>query len=205
MLLPVLFFLYEGLRAQRHVLLLVIVAAVPVTRDLNAMLHTTLLPDLRYRIRQFQERQRIAQGDAWLAFVAILLLAFCFFHSPAARAIQVGKSVTPRLLTFLHQHPDRFQRPLVTTWNAGPLLWNMRPDFRVNFDDRFDFYGDATVLPLINLYNGSAGWRETLAQGRYDSAILDPYMQLNQFLHLTSGWHETYRDEHAVVYWRDAR
>jgi hypothetical protein len=204
-ILPVLFFLFEGLKTQRHVLLLVIVAAVPVAGDLQAVLHTTWLPWLRDRLRQFQERQRNAQGDAWLAGVAAIVLTLLFLHAPAAQRIEVGKSVTPRLVSFLHEHPDRFQRPLVTTWNAGPLLWNMRPDFRVSFDDRGDFYGDKTVFSFVNLYNGVPGWRETLEKGGYDSAILDPYLQLNQLLHFVPGWREVYRDDHAVVYWKDAK
>ena len=202
---PVLFFLDEGVKAQRQVLLLAEVAAVPVARDLQALFDGKGLPFLRDRLRQFAERQRLAQGDAWLAMLAAVVLTFLFVHSAPGAKIEVGKSVTPHLVDFLRAHPDRFARPLVTTWNAGPLLWNMRPDFRVSFDDRFDFYGDDTVYSFVHLFNGNPGWRDTLDKGNYDSAILDPYLPLNQFLHLTPGWHEVYRDEHAVVYWRDAR
>ncbi len=207
-LLPVLFFLYEGLKTQRHVLLLVIVAAVPVARDLQALLQTTWLPFIRERLAEFQARQRAAGGDAWLAFVMMLVFAALFVRTPIGHDIQVGKSVTPQLMTFLHDHPDRFQRPLTTTWNAGPLLWNMRPDFRVSMDDRGDFYGDPTVFAFVDMVNGQAGskakpaWRDTLDQGNYDSAILDPYLQLNQLLRLQPDWHEVYRDDHAAVYWK---
>jgi hypothetical protein len=201
-LVPVLFFLYEGLKTQRHVLLLVLVAAIPVARDLQAILHGTWWPWLRERLRLFQERQRTGQADAWMAMVATVVFAFVFPHAPAAQKIEVGGSVTPRLVAFLQQHSDRFHRPLVTTWNAGPLLWAMRPDFRVSFDDRGDFYGDKTVFSFVDLYNGVPGWRDTLDRGNYDSAILDPYLQLNQLLHLTGGWTEVYRDQHAVVYWK---
>ncbi len=200
---PVLFFLDEGLKAQRHVLLLMEIAAVPIVRDLSALFHGRAFPELRDRLRLFAERQRFAGGDAWLALVAAVVLTLLFLPSAAARKIEVGKSVTPQLVDFLRAHPDRFTRPLVTTWNAGPLVWNLRPDFRVSFDDRGDFYGDKTVFSFVNLYNGVPGWRETLDKGNYDSAILDPYLQLNQLLHLTTGWHEVYRDAHAVVYWRD--
>jgi len=201
---PVLFFLEEGLKSQRQVLLLMEIAAVPIGRDLQALLERRAFPFLRNRLRQFADRQRLARGDAWIALAAAIVLVLLFLPSDAARKIEVGKSVTPRLVSFVRQHPDRFLRPLVTTWNAGPLLWNLRPDFRVSFDDRFDFYGDKTVYSFVHLYNGVPGWRDTLAQGNYDSAILDPYLQLNQLLHLTPGWHEVYRDDHAVVYWRDA-
>jgi hypothetical protein len=201
-LLPVLFFLYEGLKTQRHVLLLVLIAAVPMARDLQAVLHGTWWPFLRDRLARFQERQRTGGADAWMAGVASIVLALLFLHAPAAQRIVVGSSATPRLVNFLRQHPDRLTRPLVTTWNAGPLLWALRPDFRVSFDDRGDFYGDKTVFSFVDLYNGVPGWRDKLEQGRYHSAILDPYLQLNQLLHLTPGWSEVYRDEHAVVYWK---
>jgi hypothetical protein len=199
---PLLFFLYEGLKAQRQVLLLMEVTAVPVAQDLQVLFDGRALPFVRDRLRQFAFRQRLARGDAAWGALAAVIITLLFLSSAAARKIQVGQTATPRLLTFLRQHPDRFTRPLVTTWNAGPLLWNMRPGFRVSFDDRFDFYGDKTVYSFVHLYTGAPGWRETLDQGGYDSAILDPYLQLNQFLHLTPGWHEVYRDDHAVVYWR---
>lgn len=201
--LPVLFFLYQGLKAQRHVILLMEIVAVPVARDLEVVLHGTWWPFLRERLKEFQARQRLAGGDAWLALVAALVLTALFVRMPITHDIYVGGSVTPKLVAFLRDHPDRFHRPLTTTTNAGPLLWNMRPDFRVSIDDRGDFYGDDTVFSFIDMTKGSAGWDEKLKKGNYDSLILDPYLQLNQLLHFLPEWKEVYRDEHVVVYWRD--
>jgi len=200
--LPVFFFLYTGLKAQRHVLLLMEVAAAPIARDLEVLLHGTWWPFLRERLKEFQDRQRLAGGDAWLALIAALALTALFVRTPIAHNIEVGKSITPKLLAFLRDHPDRFRRPLTTTWNAGPLLWNMRPNFRVSFDDRGDFYGDDTVFSFVNMTTGASGWRDTLEKGNYDSAILDPYLQLNQLLHFLPEWKEVYRDNKSVVYWK---
>ena len=200
--LPILFFLYEGLKAQRHVLLLLIIAAVPVARDLEVLLHGTWWPHLRRRLKDFQANQRLAGGDAWLALVTALLMAFYFEHAVASQNIRVG-SISPKVIDFLRDHPDRFHRPLTTTWNAGPLLWYMRPDFRVSFDDRGDFYGDDMVYSLINTMNGSDGWDEKLKKGNYDSLIVDPYLQINQLIKFFPEWKQVYRDEHVVVYWRD--
>jgi hypothetical protein len=201
--LPVLFFLYEGLKAQRHVILLVEIAVVPVARDLEVLLHGAWWPILRERLQEFQTRQRLAGGDAWLALVAALVLTALFMRTPIGHDIRVGGTVTPKLVAFLKDHPDRFHRPLTTTGNAGPLLWNMRPDFRVSIDDRGDFYGDDTVFSFNDMTHGSAGWDEKLGKGNYDSLILDPYLQLNQLLHFLPEWKQVYRDEHVVVYWRD--
>ena len=203
--LPVLFFLWEGLKAQRHVLLLVEAAIVPVMRDFDTLFLGKYAGFVRERGRLFQERQRLAGGDARLAPLVALLIAALYLHSAPAQRLTVGASVTPGLRDFVRAHPDRFQRPLVTTWNAGPLLWNARPWFRVNFDDRGDFYGDAEVFRLVNLGNGQGDWRAQLEKDRYDSAILDPYLPLKKRLSTAPGWHQVYADDHAVVFWRDPR
>jgi hypothetical protein len=180
------------------------IAAVPIARDLEVLLHGTWWPFLRDRLGQFQERQRLAGGDAWLCLVLAIILAFLFARTPAAREIHVGESITPQLVAFVRGHPDHFRRPLVTTWNAGPLLWRLRPDFRVSFDDRGDFYGDPVVFATVDLYNGAAGWRMTLDKGHFDSAILDPYLELVQLLALSPDWKEVYRDKKTVVFWKAA-
>jgi hypothetical protein len=201
-ILPVFFFLYEGLRAQRHVLLLIEVAAVPVARDLDVLLLGRWWPRLRSQLKSFQAQQRLANGDAWLCLVAALVAGLAFPHAGAARKIEVGSSVTTGLLNFIRDHPDRFRRPLVTTWNAGPLLWNLRPDFRVSFDDRGDFYGDPTVFAFVALFNTDSGWRETLAQGDFDSAIVDDYLPLTNNLPLLPAWKRVYQDAKTTVFWR---
>jgi hypothetical protein len=217
MLLPVLFFLDEGLKAQRHVLFLVIVASVPVARDLEALFQGPWLPSFRdrypfaaaffggigERLREFQVTQRTAGGDAWMALIAALGVTWLFLHTPVPQRLFVGASITPRLVGFVLDHPDRFQRPLTTTANAGPLLWNARPGFRVSFDDRGDFYGDKTVYAFVDLYGCAPGWRDKLQQGDYDSALLDRRLLLNEFITTVPGWKEAYRDDKTIVYWRD--
>jgi hypothetical protein len=199
---PLLFFLYAGLKAQRHVLLLVEIAAVPVGRDLDVLFTTRRLPFIRRIFRNFQARQRLAGGDAWLALVTALFFSWLLLRTPITHDLHVG-GLKPAALQFLREHPDRWHRPLTTTWNAGPLLWNLRPGFRVSLDDRGDFYGDKTVYAFTDFGNGVPGWQDTLKKGNYDSLLLDPYLPLNQLLHLTPGWHEVWRDSQLVVYWPD--
>src|ERR1700677_1151660 len=57
---PMLFFLYLGLKSQRHVLLLIEIASVPLARDLEVLLHARWLPYIRERLGEFQSRQRLA-------------------------------------------------------------------------------------------------------------------------------------------------
>jgi hypothetical protein len=201
--LPVLFFLYEGFHAQRHVLLLIIVAAVPVARDLEGIFKGKWPTFLRERLGEFQATQRSAGGDAWLSLLAVIALTLLFLRVPAAHTMMVGGGMSPQLLSFMREHMDRFQRPMTTTWNAGPLLWNLRPDFRVSIDDRGDFYGDEAVFNFVHTTDGSPGWQERLNKGNYDSLILDPYLKINDLLKKVPEWKQVYRDKHVVIYWRD--
>ena len=198
--LPVIFFLYEGMKAQRHVLLLIETATVPLARDLDTLLPRA--PLVQEILDRFQARQREAGGDAWLALIAAVMLAVLFVHTPLLKPIKVGRMVSPQLVTFLRDHPDRFQRPFTTTANAGPLLWAMRPDFRVSIDDRGDFYGDKTVFRFADAIQGHAGWDETLKEGNYDSILLEPNWQLNDLLKSRSEWREVWRNKDVVIYWR---
>lgn len=200
---PVLFFLWEGLRFQRHVLLLVEIAAVPLARDLESLLPRAW-PWLAEILDRFQSRQRQAGGDAWLALLSAVIIAFLFVHTPLPKPIQVGANVSPRLVAFLRDHPDRFQRPLTTTWNAGPLLWAMRPDFRVSIDDRGDFYGDDWVYRSADVLTGAADWDKKLREGNYDSLLLDPYWKLNDLLKTMPEWKPVWRDKSVIVYWKTA-
>jgi hypothetical protein len=199
---PVIFFLYEGMKAQRHVLLLVEVAAVPLARDLQVLL-PSLFALLQGILDRFQARQREARGDSWLALVAAVVMGALFVHTPLGGLIHVGRTVSPQLVTFLREHPDRFQRPFTTTGNAGPLLWAMRPDFRVSIDDRGDFYGDDYVFRFADTLTGAPGWEENLQTGRFDSLLLDPNWKLNELLKSKPEWKEVWRDKDIVVYWRD--
>jgi hypothetical protein len=200
---PVLFFLWEGLKFQRHVLLLMEIAALPVARDFQSLLRGVGPAFLRDRLAIFQEKQRQAGGDAWLALLAALIVTTIFVHSSAAQNLKVGANVSPQLVAFLRDHPDRFRRPLTTTRNAGPLLWALRPDFHVSIDDRGDFYGDKYVFNFIDVINGSDNWQEKLDAGNYDSLLLDPFMALNHLLKDQPQWKQVWRDDDIVVYWRD--
>jgi hypothetical protein len=200
---PVVFFLWEGLKAQRHVLLLIEIAAVPVARDLEVLLQGAGPSYLRERLDLFQAKQRQAGGDAWLALVAAVVVTALFVRAPVARQMNVGTNVSPQLVAFLRDHPDRFQRPFTTTGDAGPLLWAMRPDFRVSIDDRGDFYGDNYVYHFADTLAAAPGWEENLKVGDFDSLLLDPNWPLNHALKDRPEWKEVWRDAGIVVYWRD--
>ena len=82
---PVLFFLDEGLKAQRQVLLLMEIAAAPVARDLQALLRRALaFPSCATGCGISPTASGSRGGDAWLALVAGVVLVLLFLPSDAA-------------------------------------------------------------------------------------------------------------------------
>jgi hypothetical protein len=199
--LPLLLFLYFAFHVQRHVLLLVLVAAVPVCRELDLWLNSHLGDGLKKRLEAFAEIERTNHSALWqIPLIALVTLAV-YLPGAQAKQLRVGaKNISPQAIEFLRAHRPQFQRPLVTTWNAGALLYYLAPDFRVTYDDRTEFYGDARLLPYIDLLRARPGWEKILTEGRFDSAILDNDFALTGALRKLPDWELVYEDKLAVIF-----
>lgn len=201
MALPLLLFLYFGFKVQRHVMLLLVVAAVPVCRDLDAWLDALLSPALRQRIARLGTIERWNYSFLWIIPFAALVTVPLFLQSKNAASLRVGaNNITPEAIDFIRSHRAQFQRPLVTTWNAGALVYHLAPDFRVTFDDRTEFYGDSRLKPYIALLHLNSGWEKTLRDGNYDSIILDHDFPLSEALRLSPQWHLVYEDKLTLIF-----
>lgn len=199
--LPLLVFLYFGIKVQRHVLLLLIVAAVPVCRDLDSWLDLLLPESLRQRIKRLTAVEQYNYSFLWIIPLAALLAVPFFLKSKGATSLRVGaNNITPAALDYIRTHRAQFQRPLVTTWNAGALVYHLAPDFRVTFDDRTEFYGDARLKPYIAMLRLNPGWEKTLREGHYDSLILDDNVALTQALRTSRDWRLVYEDKLTVIF-----
>lgn len=201
LLLPLLLFLYFGIKVQRHVMLLLIVAAVPVCRNLDACLELLISPGLRERLERLAAVERRNVSYLWIIpFTALIATPF-FLTSHAAKNLRVGdQNISPSAIDFIRAHRAQFQRPLVTTWNAGALVYHLAPDFRVTFDDRTEFYGDARLKPYITLLFTKPGWERILKEGGYDSIILDHDFALVEALRRDPQWQLIYEDQSAVIF-----
>ncbi len=191
--LPLLVFTYFAFKAQRHGMLLAVIAAAPLARDLEFVLRRYILKgfkELEEWLDEIQATQRTAGADAWLCVVAILVAYPIFAGSEFATNIKdVGSFRVPSaVVDFVKTHLDHMRRPLTSTGNAGPLLWLVRPNFRDSFDDRGDLYGDPQVFAFIHLQTTAKGWLEILKAGHYDSAIMETDFPLAHVLDRVPGW-----------------
>lgn len=201
--LPLLLFLYFGVKVQRHVLLLLIVAAVPVCRDLDAWLEVFLCEGTRQRLFAYTEIERRNTSYVWIIPVAALFSTLIFIRTSGAHNLRVGyQNVSPEAVNFIRDHRDQFQRPLVTTWTAGALVYHLAPDFRVTYDDRTEFFGDARLKPYIALLQTQPGWQQTLTHDDFDSAILDHDFSITDALRQLPGWQLVYEDELNAIFVR---
>lgn len=201
--LPLLLFLYFGCKVQRHVLLLLIVAAVPVCREWTAWLNAISPARLKERLATLNAIEFHSRSHWWMIPVVGLFAVSLFLHSAGASHLRVNaKNITPESIEYIRAHREQFRRPLVTTWNAGALVYHLAPDFRITYDDRTEFYGDARLTPYIGLLRLEPGWEETLHEGKFDSAILDREFPITQALALLPDWKLVHEDELSVIYVR---
>jgi hypothetical protein len=199
--LPLLVFLYFGLKVQRHVLLLLIVAAVPVARDWQVWLLSCLSSSRAEKLAVFTREEARNRSHWWTIPLIGAIMACLFIHSPASRDLRVAAfNVSPGTIDYINAHRDHFRRPLTTTWNGGPLAYYLGPNFRISFDDRTDLYGDGRLQPYIGLLQLAPGWEQTLVEGGYDSAILESGYPLTQALAHLPGWRQVRQDALSVIF-----
>lgn len=216
-MLPVLVFLYFSVNVQRHVLLLLIVAAIPAARGWHALIVALMSSETVGRWRQFSRVEQRSVSHRWQIPLAAAFMIAAFAGLGLGNGLRVGNlSLTPEAVDFLRANADRFRRPLTSTWVAGPLLYYLGPEIRVSHDDRTDLYRDAIIEPYIRILNAQPGWEQLIAKDGYDSAILDkkranpenpgatmsrlPDFPINRRLGELPGWKRVYEDDYAIVY-----
>jgi hypothetical protein len=203
-LVPTLVFLFFSFKSQRHLFLLVLVASVPICRVVLDM-RRALPEKISGRWRRFLELEREGRGDVWAVPLVAIVFAVAFIPSGTSRRLRIGDAhLSATAAEFLRANLSRVQRPITTTGNGGALIYYFFPELRVSFDDRSDF-GDRENWRFLGLYAMRPGWRTVLAEGQFDSAILDPKMPLADGLSLLGDWREVYRDSVVVIFLHESK
>jgi len=198
---PLVAFAYFANTTQRHVLVLLIVAAVPVCRAWGGFLLHVLKGTPRRRVLAFSAYEQRSRSHLWQAPVLALLGVGVFVLSPASAGLRVGNdNVSLQAVDVLRKLGGSIQRPLTTTWNGGPLFYHLGPDFKISHDDRNEFHGDERIYDLRRLLFAKAGWRGSLRQGRYDAVILEPGWPLGYKLRNDDQWHLFYADDVTEIF-----
>jgi hypothetical protein len=112
------------------------------------------------------------------------------------------KNVSAAAVAYITERATTWKRPLTTTRNGGTLIYYGYPRMRVSFDDRSDFYGDTVNFSQFRLQELRRGWREVLAEGDYDAAVLSPSDGLRTGLESLAEWRNVFEDKTVVIFER---
>lgn len=199
--LPLVVFAYFATQSQRHVLLLLFVAAVPICRDWGGAFRRLVKGEAGRRVAALSRFERESRSYLWQVPTLAVLVGAVFLVTPGAAALRVGDAnVSARAVAYLQANVECFQRPLTTTWNGGPLAYHLGPDLKISFDDRNEFHGDIRLYLLRHLLGARSGWRHHLESGDYDSAILEPGWPLARELNRSPRWRGVYQDDTALIF-----
>ncbi|MEM1058084.1 MAG: hypothetical protein AAGK14_02450 [Verrucomicrobiota bacterium] len=201
--LPLVVFAYFAVTSQRHVLLLLLVAAVPLCRAWGGFLLHVMSGPQRERVLGVTRFERASRSHLWQVPLLAAVLALPFLATPIAGELRVGeRNLSPEAVAWLKANREQVRRPLTTTWNGGPLAYHLGPDFKISYDDRNEFHGDARLNDLITLLEARHGWRELLRREGFDSVIVEPGRKLVYKLRGRRGWLQVHEDETVVIFVR---
>jgi hypothetical protein len=210
-LLVLLIWLGFGLYSMRNIPLFAI-AGVPVLVELaDGALAGAAESGRRWAQALAASARRLSRTDAALAgggwaVAAAVIMAVVFVARPpdfyrfSPRVFPVAAADE----LAAHPPPGRMFNDFI--W-GGYLLYRLWPAQQVFIDGQTDFYGEALTREYAQVSAAAPGWQQVLA--RYDVTwiIVPVDGPLAQRLSAGDepGWVETYRDETAVIFMRDAR
>lgn len=199
--LPIVVFAYFAIQSQRHVLILLLVAAVPICRDWAGAFRVWVRGAAAERVAKLSEYERQSRSYLWQVPALAVLSVGIFLLTPMAKTLRVGAfNVSPETVEVIRAQQHLFQRPFTTTWNGGPLAYHLGPEFKISFDDRNEFHGDGRMLRFYHVIRARAGWQDYFKLERFDSAILAPNWPLARELAADPTWKRLHADELSVVF-----
>ncbi len=95
--------------------------------------------------------------------------------------------------------------PMFNSYNwGGYLLWTLYPEYPVFVDGRTDLYDDAFLREYLDAAAGGPGWQETLDRFDVKLVVMEAGSGLDRELGHNDAWLESYRDDLAVIFEREA-
>ena len=197
-------FLFSGtafmaLYAGRNIATFALVAAPVLARHLNAALEAA-----GWRLREARRPRGAAVILNWTLLALVIVgagLKIAVTLEPHAVAEAQREHLPVAVAEYLNT--ARPEGPLFNTYNWGGYLMYAAPEYLVFVDGRTDLYDDSVLREWLNTIQGR-DWREPFARWDIRLVVIERDSPLALLLRAESGWRETYTDERAAVFERDA-
>ncbi len=179
---------YFGFRGQRDVWLLVLASLMTVLSQ---------KPQEKHRLWVAIPRHTLVPICLLVVVGGAALLEWREF-SVAKTQDNTAKLYPLGAAAFVEQ--QRYRGPLYNHFNwGGYLMWRL-PHLKVSMDGRGNVHGDDRIKKSLTTWNGGPQWSEDLELNGAGVVIAQKDMALSSLLRLDPRFHETYRDETAVVF-----
>jgi hypothetical protein len=192
-LLLLLFAMNAGLYAVRNIPIAAIIMSVALGPVLASVPFPgrSLLDNMAALEKQFR-----GHGLAVTVTIASALL------SGQVMAIKFDEKILPvRAVEFIAQRGIHDHLFSTDSWGSY-MIYRLYPGFKVYFDDRHDFYGEAFVKECAKAFLGSRQWREPLDKYQVQWVVMPPDSPLSSLLREDHDWQVDYDDGLAMVWQR---
>ena len=143
------------------------------------------------------------------------VLVFIVMAASAVLVLNGGRILSTRLLAarfdeeilpvkaaqFIAQTHIRDHLFSTDTWGAY-LIYKLYPGFKVYFDDRHDFYGEAFIKEYGKAFLATWQWREPLDRYQVRWVLMPTDAPLSSVLRETHDWRVIYDDGVAIIFTR---
>jgi hypothetical protein len=189
-------FAYISFLARRNIGLFALVAAPILSRHANALWQRT-----RWSAR------RLSRGVPLLNWLLLILVAIAAAIKIAVPLLPMTQAKAERdilpvaAVDWIVQNRPAGQMFNSYNW-GGYVLWRLWPTYPVYADGRTDVYDDEFLREYLSITLGQPGFEAKLQRHQIGFVLIEANSILANWLARDADWHETYRDQLAVVFVR---
>ncbi len=189
-------FAYITFLAQRNLGLFAMVCAPILSRHVNAIAEKT-----RWGRRSLAKGFPLVNGALLCLVAAAVVMYTIGILGPVAQAKAEAKVLPVAAAKWIEQNEPR--GPLFNSYNwGGYLLWRLGDAYPVYVDGRTDVYDDKFLQNFLAIVLVNPDYDRRLENTGAKLVLIEAGSLLDNFLARNTLWHETYRDDVAVIYER---
>jgi hypothetical protein len=201
-LLLLLFSIHVGLYSVRNIPIAVVIMSLALGPVLAGALSVEVVQGISDSMAALEKQLR---GHGFAIAVTIAATALVCNGGRFLSMQTMDTGFDPKVLPvgaagFIAQR-DIHDRLFSTDSWGSYLIYRLYPGFRVYFDDRHDFYGEAFVKECAKAFQGTRGWREPLDKYQVQWVLMPTDSPLSSLLREDHAWRVEYDDGLAMI-WR---